>query len=124
MADVVGYAARLGVGIEDTVRYIAVAEQLRKARETAGMSVKEVASRLGVPQYRIRDAESNGAVAMGAVLEKYARLVGLHQWYEEWSQHNLDLARRISLRGASSKRVGRTPKKSDSLLRSRLHRIP
>lgn len=103
MADVVGYAARLGVSIEDTVRYIAVAEQLREARESAGMSVKEVGSRLGVPQYRIRDAESNGAVVLGAVLEKYVRLVGLHQWYDEWSRQNVDLAKRISLRAAGSK---------------------
>lgn len=33
------------------------------------MSVKEVASCLRVPRYPVRDAESNGAMVLGAVLD-------------------------------------------------------
>ena len=98
MGDVVGYAERRGVSVEDTVRYMSLAARLREARESAGLSSKEVAKKLKLPQYRIRDAESSAGNVVGDVLEKHVSLVGLGEWYNEWSRHNPDLAGRISLR--------------------------
>ena len=100
MGDVVGYAERRGISVEDTVRYMSLASRLREARESAGLSLKEVAKRLKIPQYRIRDAESSAENAVGEVLEQYVSLVGAGEWYMEWSRRNPELAKRISLRQA------------------------
>ena len=64
MGDVVGYAEQRGISVEDTVRYMSLASRLREARESAGLSLKEVAKRLKLPQYRIRDAESSAENAV------------------------------------------------------------
>ncbi len=103
MGDVVGYAERLGVSVEDTVRYMSLGSRLTEAREGAGLSVKEVAKRLKLPQYRIRDAESSAEKVVGGVLEKYVRLVGLGDWFKEWSGQNPELAKRIFVRPGRSK---------------------
>ena len=67
--------------VEDCVRYIALASRLQEARESAGLSIKDVATRLGLPQYRIRDAESSGLNVQADVLQRYADLAGLSEWY-------------------------------------------
>ena len=105
MGDVVGYVERLGLSVEDTVRYMSLASRLREARESAALSLKEVAKTLRLPQYRIRDAESSAENVVGEVLEKYVSLVGLGEWYNKWSRHNPDLAKRISLRQGGSKKA-------------------
>lgn len=105
MGDVVGYAERRGIRVEDTVRYMSLASRLREARERAGLSLKEVAKRLKLPQYRIRDAESSAENAVGEVVEKYVGFVGVGKWYKEWSRHNPELAKRISLRQGGNKKV-------------------
>jgi hypothetical protein len=103
MGDVTRYAERLGLSVEDTVRYMSLASRLREAREGAGLSLKEVAKRLKLPRYRIRDAESSVEKVVGEVLRKYVRLIGLGELYKDWSRHNPDLAKRISLRQDRSK---------------------
>jgi hypothetical protein len=89
-------AQGLGVSIEDTVRFLAVTRQCVAARETAGLSVKDVAGRLRTPQYGIRDIESGHIKRIQTtLLREYISLLGLSGWYLEWSRENSRLARRL-----------------------------
>ena len=92
----VGLAEGLGVSIEDTVRFLAVARQCVAARETVGLSLREVASRLRASQYRIRDIEFGHIQRIQPTLFlQYMSLVGLKDWYARWSQENVELAKRL-----------------------------
>jgi hypothetical protein len=89
-------ARELGVRIEDTVRFLAVARQCVAARETARLSVRDLAGRLRVPQYGIRDIESGLIQRIQPTLfRQYISLLGLSDWYADWSRENSDLAKQL-----------------------------
>ena len=68
----------------------------REARERAGLSIKDVARRLSVPQYRIRAVESVEIRNMApTVLRNYLDHLGLSDWYSEWAHANPELAYRL-----------------------------
>jgi hypothetical protein len=95
-APAVELARELGVRIEDTVRFLAVARQCVAARATARLSVKEVAGRLRAPQYAIRDVESGLIQRIQPTLfREYISLLGLSGWYADWSRENSELAKRL-----------------------------
>jgi len=89
-------AKELGLNAEDIIRYSSLAARLREAREGAGLTVKQVAAQLRVPQYRIRDTESSPLNVQHEVLRKYVDFLGLAEWYKDWRRQNPALMKRIS----------------------------
>jgi Helix-turn-helix domain len=87
---------KLGLSVEDTIRFHLVSKKCREERERVGLSIKDAASRLSVPQYRIRALESVEIRNVApTVLRNYLDLLGLSDWYSEWAHANAELARRL-----------------------------
>jgi transcriptional regulator with XRE-family HTH domain len=87
---------KFGFSVEDTIRFHLISKKCREERERAGLSIKDAARRLSVPQYRIRAVESveiRNVAPM--VLRNYLDLLGLTDWYSEWAHANAELARRF-----------------------------
>lgn len=88
--------ASLGIDAEATIRFGAVAHRCKTLREHRGLSLKEVAARLRVPQYRIRSIEEGYIRQVeGDVLQQYVRYLGLANWFRRWIQANQDLAKQL-----------------------------
>jgi len=97
-------AETYGVKLEDVVRFQAVARRCVEARERSGLSMKDVAKRLGAPQYRIRGIESGQIMQIQhGFVELYLDLFGLSSWYAEWSAANPALAQRLGSMGSRAK---------------------
>jgi hypothetical protein len=93
---VVELAQGFGVSVEDIVRFFAVTRECVRSRELARLSVRDVAYRLRIPQYRIRDIESGHIQRIQPTLfREYISLLGLSGWYAEWSRVNSELAKRL-----------------------------
>lgn len=87
---------KFGLSVEDTTRFHLVSKKCREERERAGLSIKEAARRLLVPQYRIRAVESVEIRNVAPMfLRNYLELLGLTDWYSEWARANAELARRL-----------------------------
>jgi hypothetical protein len=87
---------KAGLSIEDTIRFHLVSKKCREERERAGLSIKDAARRLSVPQYGICAVESvNIRNVAPVLLRNYLDLLGLTEWYSEWTQANAELARRL-----------------------------
>lgn len=78
-----------GVDVEGTVRFLAVAQRCKAAREQRGLSLKAVAAHLHVPQYRLRRIEEGHTREMeGDVLRRYVHYLGLASWFTRWTRTN------------------------------------
>jgi hypothetical protein len=89
-------ADKLGVRVDDVVRFFAVTSRCIATREKAGLTLQDVAKRLRVPQYRIRDIESGHLNRIAPVVfRKHIELLELTAWYREWSASNPELAKRL-----------------------------
>lgn len=87
---------KAGVSIEDTIRFHLVSKKCRDERERAGLSIKDAARLLSVPQYGIRAVESVEIRNVAPLLlRNYLDLLGLTDWYSEWALANAELARRL-----------------------------
>ena len=83
---------------EDMIRSSSLTQKIQKAREGAGLTIKEVAARLKVPQYRLRDAEEvRSHRIVPEIFERYTEFLGLRDWVDEWINANSDLARRMGI---------------------------
>lgn len=88
--------ASLGVDVETTVRFSLVGHQCKTHREQRGLSLKEVAAHLRMPQYRIRSIEEGRLRQVnGDVLRRYVGYLGLTKWFNRWLQENQDLAKQL-----------------------------
>jgi hypothetical protein len=85
-----------GVDVESTLRFGAVAEKCRKAREERGLSLKDAATTLKVPQYRLKAIEASHVQGIDAVVLKlYVEFLGLERWLGQWARHNRALHARL-----------------------------
>ena len=85
-----------GLDVESMLRFWSVAEKCREAREERGLSLKDSASSLKVPQYRLKDIESSHVNAVdGAIFKSYVELLRLRRWFGQWARHNRALHARI-----------------------------
>lgn len=77
---------------------MSVSERCKQARDQTGLSTKEVADHLSVPQYRIKAVEESQLpeIDSGAA-GKYREFLGLDAWLDEWSAANPDLAFHLRL---------------------------
>jgi hypothetical protein len=81
-----------GLDVEAILRFMPIAERCRIARGRKGLSLKDTARALRVPQYRLKDIEGNrvGAVDQ-AVLIRYIELLDIKQWFSRWKAQNSSL---------------------------------
>jgi len=86
-------------GTEDLVRFLAVSQRCMEAREEKGLTVREAASLLKVPQYHLRGIEGTRGISIHpATLEKYIDFLGLGDWFDEWKRGNSDVYQRLMRR--------------------------
>jgi transcriptional regulator with XRE-family HTH domain len=106
--DVVGTANKLGIDRDANVRLFAVRLQCANRREKLGLSLKQAAARLRVPQYRLRAIENGTLRDVDVeILRSYVQLLGVGRWFRRWVLANGRLAARIGI-GDGSLRSQRT----------------
>jgi hypothetical protein len=82
---------------KDMVRFQMVSEICRSEREKKGITFKQIALSLKVPQYRLKYIESSSVKNINAViLESYIDYLGLRKWFNLWKRHNLDVYNRLT----------------------------
>lgn len=82
---------------KDMVRFQMVSEVCRSEREKKGITFKQIALSLKVPQYRLKYIESSSVKNINAViLESYIDYFGLRKWFNLWKRHNLDVYNRLT----------------------------
>ena len=90
-------------GIEwqkDLIRFMPVAERCKEARGKRYLSIKESASLLKVPQYRIKDIEGSRIRDIKLnILESYTDLLGIRRWFKKWIKSSADVYQRIQKSG-------------------------
>jgi len=98
-------AAGHAPAVEDTVRLGSLRAQCKAKREERGLSIKEAAGLLRVPQYRVKAIEDGACrEVLGPILQAYIEELGLDAWYERWRWANSDLARRLEAEGTASRK--------------------
>ncbi len=101
------------LGPRDHVRYHPVGASCREARERRGVTVRDVARQLRVPQYRIRAVENASLREIEpTILKQYAGFLKLDAWLARWVRANPDLARRLGVRRGGVSEGSRTDPKS------------
>jgi len=81
---------------KDMVRFQMVSEMCRSEREKKGITFKQIALSLKVPQYRLKYIESSSVKNINAViLESYIDYLGLRKWFNLWKRYNSDVYNRL-----------------------------
>ena len=92
-----------GSDLRDHLRFHPVGASCTEARERRGLTVRDVARHLRVPQYRLRAVESSLFPEIEPeVLKQYVGFLKLDSWLARWARANPGLARRLGVgRGAA-----------------------
>ncbi len=95
--EIAGALKTYGIDMDATLRFASVAEKCRAAREERGVSLKQAALKLKVPQYRLREIEDGRLPAIdGAMLNAYVELLGIKQWFFRWAKQNRALHAKLT----------------------------
>jgi len=95
-------ADRMGHDLEAGARLRSLRAKCTEAREKKGLTIKDVAQQLKVPQYGIKDIEGAGRIdGDGAdMLRRYVELLGIGRWVKRWVAANEELAAKLGLTSA------------------------
>jgi hypothetical protein len=75
--------------VEDSIRFLPVAEACRQARERRGLGIREIARQLRKPQFMLIDLEDARLDRLDLrVVERYVEFLGLSPWFEDWFARN------------------------------------
>jgi hypothetical protein len=75
--------------MERSIRFMAVSSRTKARREALGLTLKQAAGILKVPQYRLKAIEEGRQQEiLPEVLEAYLRLLGLKPWFGQWRKAN------------------------------------
>jgi len=101
-----------GIDLEQSVRFRPVGKRCEERRCARGLSVKDVAKQLKVPQFRLRDIEAGRFRSIQPpVLAAYVSHLRLRRWYRRWERSSPELARLVAPKsgadGESLKRKAR-----------------
>jgi ribosome-binding protein aMBF1 (putative translation factor) len=90
--------------LEAGARLSSLRAKCTETREKKGLSIKDVAQQLKVPQYRIKDIEGAGRIDAGnaEVLRRYVELLGIRRWVKRWVAANGELAMKLGLSSTAS----------------------
>ncbi len=91
-------AEKLGFDFDATMRLKSLGARCQEERRRFGLGIKEVATQLDVPQYRIRAVENcRQQEIMPDVLRSYLGFLELAEWAGHWAEANPELARHLGL---------------------------
>lgn len=96
-SEIVKYAESQGFDVGDMLRITVLTEQLKRARENHGLTIKEAATELNVAQYRLRDIESGSKRMQPVLAERYFEFLGLKSAAVQWANDFPDLAEKLGL---------------------------
>ena len=84
---------------DDTyIRMMSLSENCKQAREELDLTIKDVAAKMRVPQYRLRSIEKCSKSAIQAkYLRAYIEFLGLVSWARRWASANPALARTLGI---------------------------
>jgi ribosome-binding protein aMBF1 (putative translation factor) len=87
-----------GIEFDIAIRLVSLCAKCTEAREKLGLSIKDVAKLLAVPQYRIRDIEARTRSKIEPpTLARYIALLGIERWVAKWVAANPELAEELGL---------------------------
>lgn len=99
-------AESYGIDLGESLRLSILTGQLASIRERRGLTLKETAARLRVPQYRLRDVESGSRRLQPKVLLRYIEFLGLESAASDWAARYPDLASRFGLTSSGETEAG------------------
>lgn len=80
--------------LENGIRFRAVAASCRQERERRGLTLKQMAVQVKLPQYRIKAVEEGSLTSIrSSALKKQISFLELQSWYDRWAAANPTLAR-------------------------------
>ena len=89
---------RYEIDVEANLRFMSVAARVQEARENKHLDLKEAASAVKAPQYRLRDIEQGRLKhVVPDILVNYVNLVGLNTWFGRWKNANVGIVDRLGL---------------------------
>ena len=98
--EILGAASRRW-SMADRIRFAAVAASCVQERERRGMTLKDAAGILKVPQYRLRAVETGSLSEIRLeVVTAYLAFLGLTSWSRRWARANPRLSRRLGIHSA------------------------
>ena len=103
----VQHLASLGIDVETTLCMTALGEQFVHARERDGLTLKEAAARLRVPQYRLRAVESGSRRMDSEILARYTEFLGIRRTVSAWARRYPDLAVPLGLSSGTRAAAGK-----------------
>jgi hypothetical protein len=81
----------------DRMRIMSLEAECKKAREGMGITIKEAAQRIKVPQFRIKSIEGGpGGDITREALDKYIEFLGIRAWFDTWLKANGDVYKRLN----------------------------
>ena len=84
-------------GAKDLIRFLQVAQRCTQAREEKGLTIKEAAFSLKVPQYHLRGIEGTRGISIRVTtLNRYIDFLGLRDWFEDWKVNHPGVYRRLA----------------------------
>ena len=82
---------------KDMIRFQVVSEMCRSQREKNGLTLKQIALSLKVPQYRLKYIESSSVKYISTdILKSYVDYLDLRKYFNLWKKHNLDVYNRLT----------------------------
>lgn len=80
---------RYGMDMEWSIRFMAVSSRTKARREALGLSIKEAARTLKVPQYQLGAIEEGRRrEILPEVLDAYLKFLRLKPWFGKWQKAN------------------------------------
>jgi len=96
--DIVALARGHGVRVEDGLRWQSLRAKCEQERNNRGLTIKDVASQIRRPQYRIRAVEQGGLRELRPeIAHEYFRFLGIVPWVKRWARANQELAERAGI---------------------------
>lgn len=90
------FAEKYGISVEDTFRFTPVATRIEEGRTKRGLTLKQAAAALKVPQYRLRYIETCSTKRLDPeIVLRYLEFLGLKSWFGRWKKANAEFAQRI-----------------------------
>ena len=111
---------------------MSLAARLADARAARGLTLKEAATELKSPKYRLEDVEKGHLNNLNpGLLSLYADYLGLKTWFGKWKKANPEFSERLGVTAGPSKATGKSEsipilvktlaeKKIDAFLKKRL----
>lgn len=105
-AEIFQFSRSRGRSVENTLRIGSLSKRCQVERERLGLTIKQVANRLGVPQYHLKAIDEGDLSEIRQdVLGKYLVLLGLQEWVQNWIAANPGLALRLGLKQRPANRM-------------------